>query len=84
MYDYIHLHYTKQDGSKGVFRASPRHGIVLPTQAIPSSNPVPAPGPGTLKQMQMVVVSYTLHLMIVMSVVPGSLPPNSFSFCDVM
>jgi hypothetical protein len=58
MYDYIHLHYTKQDGSKAVFRASPRHGIVLPTQAIPSSNPLPAPGPGTLKQMQMVVVSY--------------------------
>ena len=57
MYTYIKLHYIKQDGSKGVFRASPNHGIILPTDPIPANSPVAAPGLGAFKPMSKVQVS---------------------------
>ena len=61
-YEYINLHFTKDDGSQGVFRASPNHGIILPAQAIPHTNPQAAPGPGPLKQMRRVQVAGVLNM----------------------
>jgi len=55
-YEYINLRYIKDDLSEGLFRASPNHGIILPAQAISPSNPLPAPGPGTIKPMTSVQV----------------------------
>ena len=43
LYGYINLIYSTDDGSKGVFRASPDHGIILPEKYIPGNKPLTDP-----------------------------------------
>jgi hypothetical protein len=56
-FEYVQLHYTTADGEAGVFRASPEHGIMLPTTAIDPANPQAVPGTGAVKSMSKVKVS---------------------------
>ena len=71
LYEYVNLHYTKEDRSAGVFRASPNHGMIMPSQAILASNPQVAPGPGTLKAMSDVQVG-------------PEIPPWVLNLCDCL